>query len=252
MADPRIEWYPDDAVPRQGVARVVNVPQAYVLAFGDGSTVAKDADDIYSHSYAVAGPYAMTVTLVGQTEPVATRLINVLDATVPNVTIASPVGTQMIRVSFHGPELPVVGRYTIDWTPTDSQEVLAEPGSFVERVFTPGVHTIRVTDQWSQLSLIQEVTVVAIVEDPEVTIGPDASDATGMSVVLDVVGVASAGPEDTLTIGWGDRTSEVVPAVVGTSVAHTYAYGDSYMVEVAYTDNAALSTTMFVSVPLAA
>src|SRR5690606_15940596 len=119
--DPRIEWYPDDIAARHGIVRVVGVPQAYELSFGDGTTASKDFDDIYAHAYATAGPYLLTVTLVGQSAPVATLMINVLDATEPNVTIWAPEGTQTIRVSFDDPQMPVVGRYSVYWTPTDRE-----------------------------------------------------------------------------------------------------------------------------------
>lgn len=246
---PRIEWYPDQTTIRQGIARVVGVPQAYQLSWGDGASVAKDADDVYAHAYASAGPYLMSVTLVGQTEPVATRLINVLDATEPNVTITAPVGLQTIRVTFGGTPLPVVGRYTIDWTPIDRQEVLAEPGSYVERVFPPGTHTIRVTDEWSRLSLIQQVTVDALAEDPDFTVTPDAGDASGMSVVVEIDSVASAEEGDMLTIYWGDLQSEQIPAEAAASASHVYNYVGLYMVRVVYADNPLLSTSRFILVP---
>lgn len=246
---PSIKWYPDRTVPRKGKARVIDVPQAYVLAFGDGNTIAKDADDVYPYTYAVAGPYALTVTLVGETEPVTSLLLNVLDATVPNVTISAPANTQTIRVDFNDPEMPVVGRYTVDWTPTDSEEVLAEPDKYVERLFSPGTYPIRVTDHWSALSVVQDVTVAAVTDDPGFSLAEDTSDAGRMTVQLEVLTAASAGPGDTLTIDWGDGDTDTLAAVVGTTMSHAYAYDDEYMVELAYTDDPTNNTTQFVWVP---
>lgn len=246
---PRIEWYPDDITPRRGIARVVGVPQAYRLSFGDGTSVSKDLDDIYAHAYASAGPYALAVTLVGQTEPVATLMINVLDATEPNVTISAPEGTQTIRVEFNDPQMPVVGRYSVYWTPSDREDVLAEPGAHVERVFAPGTYPIRVVDHWSHLSVVEQVTVTAVVDDPDFSVAGDPAEATRMTVILTVEGVASADPERTLLVRWGDRQEETVPAVADTSVSHEYAYPGAYMVTVVYSDDPSSATVRFVLVP---
>lgn len=246
---PSIKWYPDRTVPRKGKVRVIDVPQAYTLSFGDGNTIAKDLDDVYPYTYASAGPYALHVTRTGETEPAASLLLNVLDAVVPNVTISAPANTQAIRVTFNDPEMPVVGRYTVDWTPTESEDVLAEPDKYVERLFAPGTYPIRVTDHWSALSLVQDVTVAAVTDDPGFSLAEDTSDAGRMTVQLEVLAAASAGPGDTLTINWGDGDTETVAAVVGTTMSHTYAYDDEYMVELAYTNDLENNTTQFVWVP---
>jgi hypothetical protein len=244
-----IKWYPDRTVPRKGKARVLDVPQAYTLSFGDGNTIAKDADDVYPYTYAVAGPYALTVILVGETEPVTSLLLNVLDATVPNVTISAPANTQKIRVAFNDPEMPVVGRYTVDWTPTESEDVLAEPNKYVERLFAPGTYPIRVTDHWSALSVTQDVVVTAAADDPGFSLAEDTSDVSRMTVELEVLAVPSAAPEETLTVDWGDGQTETLAAVVGTTASHAYAYDDEYMVELAYTAEPAKNTTQFVWLP---
>jgi len=246
---PSIKWYPDRTVPRKGKARVIDVPQAYVLSFGDGNTIAKDADDVYPYTYAAPGPYALSVTLVGETEPVTSLLLNVLDATVPNVTISAPANTQKIRVAFNDPEMPVVGRYTVDWTPTDSEDVLAEPNKYVERLFAPGTYPIRVTDHWSALSVVQDVVVTAVANDPGFSLAEDTSDVSRMTVELEVLTAASAAPEDTLTVDWGDGATVTTAAVVGTTATHTYAYDDEYMVELSYTDDPETNTTQFVWLP---
>ena len=247
QTDPRIEWYPDDIAARHGIARVVGVPQAYTLAFGDGTSVSKDFDDIYAHAYAASGPYLLTVTLVGQSAPVATLMINVLDATEPNVTISAPEGTQTIRVSFDDPQMPVVGRYSVYWTPTDREDVLAEPGAYVERVFAPGTYPIRVVDHWSNLSVVEHVTVAAVVEDPDFSV---AADPLMMTLVATVESVASAEPGSTLTVRWGDRQEDTIPAEVGASVSHEYAYPGAYMVTAAYSGDEGASTMRFALVPL--
>lgn len=246
---PSIKWYPDRTVPRKGKARVLDVPEAYVLELGDGTSFPKDLDDVYPHTYAASGPYALTVTRVGETEPATTLLLNVLDSTVPNVTISSPANTQTIRVTFNDPEMPVVGRYTVDWTPTESQDVLAEPNKYVERLFTPGTYPIRVTDHWSALSMVQDVVVAAVTEDPGFSLAEDTSDAGRMTVQLEVLTVASADPGDTLLADWGDGNTDTIDAVVGTLMSHTYAYDDEYMVELSYTDAPETSTVDFVWVP---
>src|SRR5690606_3693352 len=252
MADPRIEWYPDRNVPRQGTVRVVNVPQPYTLAFGDGTTVAKDHDDIYDHTYAVAGRYHLTVTLTGTTDVVASLLLRVLDATEPNVTISAPPNTQTIRVAFNDPAMPVVGRYTVDWTTSDSEDVIAEPGAFVERVFAPGTYPIRVTDHWSWLSMVEQVTVAPVVDDPDFSLTQAPSDPGGMTALIEILGVPAAGAGDTLTVDWGDGQTETIVAGVGVMANHDYAWADTYMVTVSYTADASMSTTQFAAVPFAA
>lgn len=246
---PSIKWYPDRTVPRKGKARVIDVPQAYVLSMGNGTTFNKDLDDVYPYTYPAAGPYALNVTRIGETEPAATLMLNVVDAVVPNVTIAAPANTQSIRVTFNDPEMPVVARYTVDWTPTESQEVLAEPNMYVERLFTPGTYPIRVTDHWSALSVTQNVTVAAVTDDPGFSLAEDTSDAGRMTVELEVLAAASAAPGDTLTIDWGDGDTETVAAVVGTTASHAYAYDDEYMVELSYTNDPSDNTTQFVWLP---
>lgn len=246
---PRIEWYPDHLTPRHGIARVVGVPQAYWLNWGDGTSVSKNLDDFYAHAYPSAGPYALTVIPVGQTEPVATLMLNIIDATEPNVSIWAPEGTQTIRVEFNAPQMPVVGRYSVYWTPTDREDVLAEPGAHVERVFAPGTHPIRVVDHWSHLSVVEEVTVTAVIDDPDFSVSGDLSDPLRMTLELTVNGLVSADPERTLLVRWGDRQEETVAAVVGASVSHVYTYPGAYMVTVAYSDEPSLSTARFVLVP---
>jgi hypothetical protein len=246
---PSIKWYPDRTVIRKGKVRVLDVPQAYTLSFGDGTTIPKDLDDVYPYTYAAAGPYALNVTRIGETEPAASLLLNVLDAVVPNVTISAPANTQKIRVTFNDPEMPVVGRYTVDWTPTESEDVLAEPDKYVERLFAPGVYPIRVTDHWSALSMVQDVAVSPVTEDPGFSLTEDTSDAGRMTAQVEVLTAASAGPGDTLTVDWGDGDTESIAAVVSTTVSHEYAYDDEYMVELSYTDDSTLNTTQFVWVP---
>lgn len=247
-----IKWYPDRTVPRKGKARVLDVPEAYVLALGDGTTFPKDLDDVYPHTYAAAGPYALSAVRIGETEPAATLLLNVLDAVVPNVSITSPPNTQTIRVTFLDPEMPVVGRYTVDWTPTESQDVLAEPNKYVERLFTPGTYPIRVTDHWSALSVVQNVVVAAVTADPGFSLAEDTSDPGRMTVQLEVVTVPSAEPGDTLLVDWGDGNTDTIDATVSTMISHTYSYDDEYMVEVSYTDAPEMNTVEFVWLPFEA
>lgn len=249
QTDPRIEWYPDDIAARHGIARVVGVPQAYTLSFGDGTSVSKDFDDVYAHAYAAPGPYLLTVTLVGQSAPVATLMINVLDATEPNVTIWAPEGTQTIRVSFDDPQMPVVGRYSVYWTPTDREDVLAEPGAYVERVFAPGTYPIRVVDHWSNLSVVEHVTVTAAVDDPDFSVAADPADPLMMTVVLTVDSVASAEPGSTLTVRWGDRQEDTIPAEAGASVSHGYTYPGAYVITAAYSGDDASATARFAFLP---
>lgn len=246
-----IKWYPDRTVPRKGKARVLDVPEAYVLSMGNGTTFDKDLDDVYPYTYPIAGPYALTVTRIGETEPAATLLLNVLDAVVPNVTISAPPNTQTIRVTFNDAEMPVVGRYTVDWTSTESEDVLAEPDKYVERLFAPGTYPIRVTDHWSALSLVQDVVVAPVTNDPGFSLAEDTSDPGRMTVQLEVVSAASAGPGDTLTVDWGDGETDTIAAEVSTMVSHAYAYDDEYMVELAYTSDPTDNTTQFVGVPFA-
>lgn len=252
--DPKLIVRPHPGNPMGVRVDLVDFPESgggVELDFGDGTARERmrrvgQHDSPVQHAYPSTGCYM--ITALGKKDRVIARQQVVVrgEVQVTGVSVASDEDGS-IRVEFGhtadaADNLPLP-HYRLEWPDGEHEHAWGVPGTVLRRDAPSGMHELRVVDLTSGRATRFPVDVPAAPSpDPDIEVGRDRGDPSGMTVVLRLLSVQPY----PLHIWWDDADG---PQVVqqpteGMEIPHTYCWPGHYLQTVQYAGDPSFTRSM--------
>ena len=234
---------------------------SYTFNFGDGSAaVGPQAGATASHTYSIAGTYAVTVSVLDSAgaSAVANASVTASAPPVASLTVSPASGAAPLAVNVDAsastPGSNPIASYTFDFGDGTSSGPQSTPTAS-HSYLTGGNYTIKltVTDTAGYTATAKSAVAVGA-PTASLSVSPNAG-ASPLSATADASASSDPVGISSYTFNFGDGSPAVGPQA-GSSASHTYGVGGSYSVVVTIVDatgaSATATKTVLVGAPVAA